>query len=223
MRPTATALTVLLLSAAGMQVGAQAVPGSLHDCMSITSDKQRLACFDREMAKLYGTATKDGATASGDGKANVQASTGSPTSGDGKTNVQASTGNPTSGDGKTNAQASTGNPTSGVKATAPPAASLAPERTFGLSGEQILQLEARQGGGTPPAKLKSLTAQIASVSHNAEGRWVFTLDNGQVWRQTETRSFEASPGAAVRISSGAMGSFWIETSKHNWTRVERVL
>jgi hypothetical protein len=174
--------------------------------MSITSDKQRLACFDREMAKLDSTETKHGA----------------PASGDGKTNAQASTGNPTSDDGKTNTQTSTGNPTSGAKATAPSAASLTPERTFGLSGDQILQLEARQGG-TPPAKLKSLTAQIASVSHNAEGRWVFTLDNGQVWRQTETRSFEASPGAAVRISSGAMGSFWIETSKHNWTRVERVL
>ena len=190
MRPTATALTVLVFSAACMPVGAQAVPGSLHDCMSITSDKQRLACFDREMAKLYSTETKDGARASGDGKTNVQASTGTPTS--------------------------------GVNTTAPPAVSLTPERTFGLSGDQIVQLEARQGGGTPPAKLKSLTAQIASVSHNAEGRWVFTLDNGQVWRQTETRSFEASPGAAVRISSGAMGSFWIETSKHNWTRVERV-
>jgi hypothetical protein len=206
MRPTAKALTVLLLSAACMRAGAQAVPGSLHDCMSITSDKQRLACFDREMAKLDSTETKHRA----------------PASGDGKTNAQASTGNPTSDDGKTNTQTSTGNPTSGAKATAPSAASLTPERTFGLSGDQILQLEARQGG-TPPAKLKSLTAQIASVSHNAEGRWVFTLDNGQVWQQTETRSFEASPGAAVRISSGAMGSFWIETSKHNWTRVERVL
>jgi hypothetical protein len=190
MRPTAKALTVLLLSAACKRAGAQGVPGSLHDCMSITSDKQRLACFDREMAKLDSTETKHGA--------------------------------PASDDGKTNTQTSTGNPTSGAKATAPSAASLTPERTFGLSGDQILQLEARQGG-TPPAKLKSLTAQIASVSHNAEGRWVFTLDNGQVWRQTETRSFEASPGAAVRISSGAMGSFWIETSKHNWTRVERVL
>jgi hypothetical protein len=205
MRPTAKALTVLLLSAACMRAGAQAVPGSLHDCMSITSDKQRLACFDREMAKLDSTGTKHGASASGDGKTNAQASTGNPTSDDGKTNTR-----------------TTGNPTSGAKATAPSAASLTPERTFGLSGDQILQLEARQGG-TPPAKLKSLTAQIASVSHNAEGRWVLTLDNGQVWRQTETRSFEASPGAAVRISSGAMGSFWIETSKHNWTRVERVL
>jgi hypothetical protein len=215
-------LTVLLLSAACMRVGAQAVPGSLHDCMSITSDRQRLACFDREMAKLDSTETKHGAPASGDGKTNAQPSTGNPTSGDGKTNAQASTGNPTSDDGKTNTQTATGNPASGAKATAPSAASLTPERTFGLSGDQILQLEARQGG-TPTAKLKSLTAQIASVSHNAEGRWVLTLDNGQVWRQTETRSFEASPGAAVRISSGAMGSFWIETSKHNWTRVERVL
>jgi hypothetical protein len=52
---------------------------------------------------------------------------------------------------------------------------------------------------------------------------VFTLDNGQVWRQSETRaSFEARTGDAVKISRGGMGSFWLSTDTHNWTRVERV-
>jgi tRNA-dihydrouridine synthase len=52
---------------------------------------------------------------------------------------------------------------------------------------------------------------------------VVTLDNGQVWRQAETRaSFEAHAGDAVTVSSGAIGSFWLATDVHNRTRVERI-
>jgi hypothetical protein len=30
------------------------------------------------------------------------------------------------------------------------------------------------------------------------------------------------PGDVATISSGVLGSFWLATSKHNWTRVERI-
>jgi hypothetical protein len=109
-------------------------------------------------------------------------------------------------------------------ATSLPAESLTAEQAFGLSGDQIRKLEAHRQGVTLPPKAKNLSAQVSSVSHTSTGRWVLTLDNGQVWRQAETRpDFEVAPGVAVKISTGAMGSFWLETSKHNWTRVERVM
>ena len=80
--------------------------------------------------------------------------------------------------------------------------------------------------GSPAVQVKppnEFTAHIASISRNAAGRAVVTLDNGQVWRQSETRaSFEASAGDAVTISSGVLGSYWLVTSVHNRTRVERV-
>jgi hypothetical protein len=179
----ATSLTSLLLFAACTRVDAQALPGTLHACRSITSNKERLACFDREVAKLEAaTEPKDAAPASIQSKPGVQAS-----------------------------------------AAGKPNTPLAPEQTFGLTGDQIVKLEARQEGA-PRAQLKNLTAQVASVSHNSSGHWVVTLNNGQVWRQTETRSdFEVSPGASVKISPGAMGSFFLQTNPHNWTRVERVL
>ena len=114
----------------------------------------------------------------------------------------------------------------GATASAPNAAvsSLTPEQTFGLTAEGIRKLEAAQGNKSaqmqPP---KALAAHIASVARNAAGRDVFTLDNGQVWRQSETRStFEAHAGDAVVISSRALGSFWLSTSTHNGTRVERL-
>jgi hypothetical protein len=76
--------------------------------------------------------------------------------------------------------------------------------------------------GAESKPLKELQAHVAGVSRNSAGRAVLTLDNGQVWRQSETRSsFEAHAGDAVRITPGAVGSYWLSTSEHNWTRVER--
>jgi hypothetical protein len=52
---------------------------------------------------------------------------------------------------------------------------------------------------------------------------VITLDNAQVWEQTEPRpSFSMSRGATVTITMGALGSFWLEVDSHNATRVKRV-
>ena len=95
---------------------------------------------------------------------------------------------------------------------------------MGLSAEGIRKVEAEKGINPAEAKPPpELTAHLASVSRNSAGRAVFTLDNGQVWRQSETRaSFEARAGDAVKISRGAMGSFWLSTDTHNCTRVERV-
>ena len=118
------------------------------------------------------------------------------------------------------AAAASGASAAGAGATAAP---LTPEQKMGLSAEGIRKLEADKGinpGAKPP---QELGAHLASVSRNSAGRAVFTLDNGQVWRQSETRAhFEAHAGDAVKITTGALGSFWLSTDTHNWTRVERV-
>ncbi len=77
---------------------------------------------------------------------------------------------------------------------------------------------------TEPAKpAEELTAHLRTVTRNAAGREVFTLDNGQVWQQAETRArFEAHAGEAVKITRGALGSFWLSVDAHNQTRVERI-
>ena len=95
---------------------------------------------------------------------------------------------------------------------------------MGLSTEGIRKVEAEKGINPAGAKpLPEITAHLVSVSRNSAGHAVFTLDNGQVWRQSETRArFEARTGDAVKISRGGMGSFWLSTDTHNWTRVERV-
>src|SRR5215472_2753238 len=133
MRQNVTVLTVLLLSAACMGVGAQTLPDTVHACVSITSDKERLACFDREIARLYSTEPKDVAQSSSGGKAGgkttVQASTGAPASG------ASSTARPTAAAVSTATPAPGASPTAtpspGANATASAATPLAPEQAFG--------------------------------------------------------------------------------------------
>lgn len=127
------------------------------------------------------------------------------------------------------AAASAGAGTASAAAPAAGAATLTPEEKFGLSGEGVRKLEGGEGAkaakdtSLKDTSLKELDAHIAGVSRNAAGRTVLTLDNGQVWRQSETRSrFEAHAGDAVKITPGALGSYWLSTNTNNWTRVERL-
>lgn len=190
------------LAAGAALAAAQSPPAALQACTRISQDSERLACFDREVAALSGHAAAGAPVASTPGKAPA---------GGAAANPAAVAPAPTPA-----ADAHTGGAGAGTAA-----APLTPEQKLGLSGEGVRTLEARQGIKTE--KVKGLTAHITSVSRNASGRLVLTLDNGQVWRQAESRStFEAGPGDVATISPGVLGSFFLATNSHNWTRVERI-
>lgn len=84
------------------------------------------------------------------------------------------------------------------------------------SGKAVIQAEKP---GTPEAKVEALVAReekaaseldvtITAASRNSSGRWVFTFDNGQVWRQTESKRIQVprnKPFPAV-LADGAFGS-----------------
>jgi hypothetical protein len=95
---------------------------------------------------------------------------------------------------------------------------LTPEQRMGLTPGKIVKL---QGSARAP-ELKELTAKIQAVVLNSAGREVFTLDNGQVWRQVEPdSSFTVPPGSTVRITRGALGSYFMSVGEHLSTRVSR--
>jgi hypothetical protein len=102
-----------------------------------------------------------------------------------------------------------------------PAPKLTPEQKIGLPRAKVDALEAPPDA-PPEAQIKNFTATLKSVGGG--GRQVFELDNGQVWRQSESKAFEAHAGDVVRISKGALGSFFMElqANKHLSTRVSRV-
>jgi hypothetical protein len=103
-----------------------------------------------------------------------------------------------------------------------PPASVAPtaEQKFGLSNKQVLDLGATPGQAPTPTVLH---AHIASVSQHPIERQVFVLDNAQTWQQIELDlDFAVRIGQEVKISKGALGSFWLSTDSHHATRVKRI-
>jgi hypothetical protein len=101
----------------------------------------------------------------------------------------------------------------GAPPSAPPV-KLTPEQKLGLPRAQIDAIEAPPKA---PAEITNFTAAIKSVSVEPPGRQVFTLDNGQVWREDQT-------GQSVRIRKGSLGSFFLDSQTHSHLsiRVTRV-
>lgn len=57
-------------------------------------------------------------------------------------------------------------------------------------------------------QIAEVTGAVARVRHNAEGKAVITLDNGQVWTQIDdARSNRLEQGGVVRVRRAALGSF----------------
>lgn len=119
-------------------------------------------------------------------------------------------------------QPSAAAPAHAVAAPAPAAAApqLTEEQKMGLTPARIQQLE-KPPGAPPP--LKELTVSVQSISVDGNGHQVFTLDNGQIWRQVELDgSFSVRPGDSVLISRGVSNSYFMSFGKHRNTRVSRV-
>jgi len=68
-----------------------------------------------------------------------------------------------------------------------------------------------------------LTGKITAVHQGNGGVLIFTLDNKQVWSQSNADNrFDFKVGEAVQIEHGAMGSLWLAADKGRKTRVKRL-
>jgi hypothetical protein len=67
------------------------------------------------------------------------------------------------------------------------------------------------GEAPRPEPLDHITANVVSVTYSITGRFIVTLENGQVWRQIDGDTAEAHFGNnkhnAVTISRGMLGSY----------------
>jgi FtsZ-interacting cell division protein YlmF len=71
--------------------------------------------------------------------------------------------------------------------------------------------------------IKQIQATIISIKKAPHGELIITLDNGQVWRQTDSIRIKLRKGDSVNIERRAMGSFFIGTANANKTmRAKRV-
>ncbi len=68
-----------------------------------------------------------------------------------------------------------------------------------------------------------ITARVASATRQASGRYLITLENGQVWLQTEDElGFRPRNGSSVSIKRGLLGSYWMTADKYYAVAVRRL-
>jgi hypothetical protein len=68
-----------------------------------------------------------------------------------------------------------------------------------------------------------LPGKIVALRQAPKGEFIFTLDNQQVWIQTQPEpSKHFAVGDVVHIEHGAMGSLWLAADKARKTRVKRI-
>jgi hypothetical protein len=80
---------------------------------------------------------------------------------------------------------------------------------------------AQAPAAAPPAEV--LSGKIVALRAGAGGVLIFTLDNQQVWMQSEPNPrVQFAVGDAVRIEHGSMGSLWLAAANSRKTRVKRV-
>lgn len=68
----------------------------------------------------------------------------------------------------------------------------------------------------------SMVSGISAVGRDGYGKLMIQLENGQIWRQVESKRFPADVGDTVRIEHGSFGSYKMYIQgKKLWTRVRR--
>jgi hypothetical protein len=196
---------------------AQAAPlNGLLACRDIADSQARLACFDREAAALAGPAR---VAESPPPPAPPAAAAPPP---------------PPAPPAPPAAAAPPGTaapPTvaAALPAAAPPAPAPAPTATSPLNSEQQFGLPERAvaakevAAGTRASDVPAIEAHLVSLAAAPDGRMIFTLDNGQAWRQLQAEGdLLAKPGDTVVVSRALFGSFWMRVPTGRGCKVTRL-
>jgi len=72
-------------------------------------------------------------------------------------------------------------------------------------------------------ELQELASRITSVKNAGDGKLIFYLENGQVWRQVVAGgALLIKPGEIATLMPGALGSFWLKAPSSGRTKVTRL-
>lgn len=187
--PRLKCATAALLCLAVLPAGAE-VPDALVRCQAIAEAQSRLACYDNAMAGL--TASANMTTSSAMAPTLTQSAAAEST-----TTQSAAT--------QSTAVQQAAAPT--PSAPTPSTATLTPTEMFGREESASRDLVKEVIGST---QLDFIEAEVTLVQHTPYGELIVELDNGQLWRQIDSRSLRLKPGERVRISAASIGSFLLE-------------
>jgi len=106
-----------------------------------------------------------------------------------------------------------------LAAESPPV--LTPEEQFGRTGAMAREESDRKNKES--RDLGELSATVTEIWSRSDGLMVFTLDNGQVWKQNAPDShFRLKSGEKVKIQPASMSSFLLSGPSKRSTRVTRL-
>ncbi|HEY4366437.1 MAG TPA: hypothetical protein VGN07_04325 [Steroidobacteraceae bacterium] len=99
------------------------------------------------------------------------------------------------------------------------ASEAAKEQNFGTDSGDL----ARQKAAQDTDRFESISAKVTGIATRPHGELVLTLDNGQVWAQTQALAqFAIEAGDSVRIKAGAFSAYILIAPSGRTTRVTRV-
>lgn len=127
----------------------------------------------------------------------------------------------------TSDSADTGTDDSDAPAAAAPAAASATaaskvsqEELFGMSATEVRKSVQEATGAT---KIDEIAARVSAIRDPGTGYIVISLDNGQVWKQTDHSRLRLSDDDQVTIRPAAFGSFMLRKIGRKTTmRVKRI-
>lgn len=90
---------------------------------------------------------------------------------------------------------------------------------FGFEMPSLPRLFGPEGAG----EIDSIDSTLQSAALVGEGRWVFRLADGSVWRQIDSERvrFTNRPGQEVRVRKASLGSFLLTVDGSRAVRVRR--
>jgi hypothetical protein len=92
---------------------------------------------------------------------------------------------------------------------------------LGVTGELLRQKQKQAGMAAAPAD--DMVGKVVAIANRGFGKFVVTLDNGQVWAQQDVPDFTVRVGDLITIRRGVLGALWMVSSRgHRQTRVQRV-
>ena len=80
-------------------------------------------------------------------------------------------------------------------------------QAFGLTLPSLAMFDK----GEKPEETNRIAVTLAAAARNGSGKWVFTLDDGAIWRQIDDSELEPPPRPGVKavIRRAALGSYMI--------------
>ncbi len=73
-------------------------------------------------------------------------------------------------------------------------------------------------------EIKQLDGVIAGLGHNSDGGFIFRLEDGSRWSQTDSKPFALEPrgGDKVVVKKGALGSYIMSVARQPGVKVKRI-